>query len=51
MHSDDRDRRMPAGRHLTGVGSFTMVMTLIRWTLVTVGAAAYLGLAILGWGG
>jgi protein-S-isoprenylcysteine O-methyltransferase Ste14 len=30
---------------------FTMGMTLIRWTLVTVGTAAYLGLAILGWGG
>ena len=28
-----------------------MVMTLIRWTLVMVGTAAYLGLAILGWGG
>ena len=28
-----------------------MVMTLVRWALVTVGAAAYLGLAILGWGG
>src|SRR5919109_3827620 len=26
-------------------------MTLVRWTLVTVGTAAYLGLAILGWGG
>jgi protein-S-isoprenylcysteine O-methyltransferase Ste14 len=28
-----------------------MVTTLVRWTLVTVGTAAYLGLAILGWGG
>jgi protein-S-isoprenylcysteine O-methyltransferase Ste14 len=28
-----------------------MVMTLVRWALVIVGAAAYLGLAILGWGG
>src|ERR671922_194280 len=28
-----------------------MVMTLVRWTLVTVGTAASLGLAILGWGG
>ena len=28
-----------------------MVMTIVRWTLVTVGTAAYLGLAILGWGG
>jgi protein-S-isoprenylcysteine O-methyltransferase Ste14 len=26
-------------------------MTLVRWTLVIVGTAAYLGLAILGWGG
>ena len=28
-----------------------MVMTIIRLTLVIVGTAAYLGLAILGWGG
>jgi protein-S-isoprenylcysteine O-methyltransferase Ste14 len=28
-----------------------MVMTVVRVTLVTVGTAAYLGLAILGWGG
>jgi protein-S-isoprenylcysteine O-methyltransferase Ste14 len=28
-----------------------MVMTIVRWTLVTGGTAAYLGLAILGWGG
>jgi protein-S-isoprenylcysteine O-methyltransferase Ste14 len=28
-----------------------MVMTLIRWTLVIVSTAAYLGLAVLGWGG
>jgi protein-S-isoprenylcysteine O-methyltransferase Ste14 len=28
-----------------------MVMTIVRWTLVIVGTAAYLGLAILGWGG
>jgi protein-S-isoprenylcysteine O-methyltransferase Ste14 len=28
-----------------------MVMTIVRLTLVTVGTAAYLGLAILGWGG
>ncbi len=28
-----------------------MVMTLVRLTLVTVGTATYLGLAILGWGG
>ena len=29
---------------------FPMVMTLVRWTLVMVGTAAYVGLAILGWG-
>ena len=28
-----------------------MVMTIVRLTLVIVGTAAYLGLAILGWGG
>ena len=28
-----------------------MVMTLVRVTLVLVGTAAYLGLAVLGWGG
>jgi protein-S-isoprenylcysteine O-methyltransferase Ste14 len=28
-----------------------MVITIVRWTLVIVGTAAYLGLAILGWGG
>jgi hypothetical protein len=28
-----------------------MGMTIVRWTLITVGTAAYLGLAILGWGG
>jgi protein-S-isoprenylcysteine O-methyltransferase Ste14 len=28
-----------------------MVLTIVRWTLVTLGTAAYLGLAILGWGG
>jgi protein-S-isoprenylcysteine O-methyltransferase Ste14 len=42
---------MPDGRHLASFGSFTMVMTLVRLTLVTVGTAAYVGLAILGWGG
>jgi protein-S-isoprenylcysteine O-methyltransferase Ste14 len=42
---------MPDGRHLTRVGRFTMVMTLVRLTVVTVATAAYLGLAILGWGG
>jgi protein-S-isoprenylcysteine O-methyltransferase Ste14 len=42
---------MPDGRHPTPVGGFTLVMTLVRWTLVIVGTAAYLGLAILGWGG
>jgi protein-S-isoprenylcysteine O-methyltransferase Ste14 len=30
---------------------FHEMMTLVRWTLVTVGTAAYLGLAILGSGG
>jgi hypothetical protein len=50
MNSGDCDRMMPDGRHLTSVGSFTMVMTLVRVTLVTVGTAAYVGLAILGWG-
>jgi protein-S-isoprenylcysteine O-methyltransferase Ste14 len=33
------------------MGSCTLVMTLVRVTLVTMGTAAYLGLAILGWGG
>jgi len=28
-----------------------MVMTIVKWTLVIVATAAYLGLAILGWGG
>jgi protein-S-isoprenylcysteine O-methyltransferase Ste14 len=42
---------MPDGRHLTRAGSFTMVMIIVRVTLVIVGTAAYLGLAILGWGG
>jgi protein-S-isoprenylcysteine O-methyltransferase Ste14 len=51
MHSGDCDRMMPDGRHLTRVGSFTMVMTIVRVTLVIVGTAVYLGLAILGWGG
>jgi protein-S-isoprenylcysteine O-methyltransferase Ste14 len=51
MTSGDGDRMMPDSRHLTSFGSFMMVMTLVRVTLVTVGTAAYLGLAILGWGG
>jgi protein-S-isoprenylcysteine O-methyltransferase Ste14 len=51
MTSGDADRMMPDSRHLTSFGSFMMVMTLVRVTLVTVGTAAYLGLAILGWGG
>jgi protein-S-isoprenylcysteine O-methyltransferase Ste14 len=42
---------MPDGRHLIRVGSFTMVMTIVRVTLVIVGTAAYVGQAILGWGG
>jgi protein-S-isoprenylcysteine O-methyltransferase Ste14 len=42
---------MPDGTHPTRVGSFATVMPLVRVTLVTVGAAAYLGLAILSWGG
>src|SRR5262245_35655547 len=41
---------MPEGRHLTSVGSLTMVMTIVRLTLVIVGSAVYIGLAILGWG-
>src|SRR5215510_13570785 len=36
---------------LTECGSFTRVMTIVRVTLVLGGTAAYLGLAILGWGG
>jgi protein-S-isoprenylcysteine O-methyltransferase Ste14 len=36
---------------MTGVGSFTMVMPIMRVMLVVVGTAGYLGLAILGWGG
>jgi protein-S-isoprenylcysteine O-methyltransferase Ste14 len=51
MHAGEGTRTMLGGRYPTRVGSFTMVMTLIRWTLVTGGTAAYLGLAILGWGG
>jgi protein-S-isoprenylcysteine O-methyltransferase Ste14 len=51
MNAGEGDRTMLDDRYLTRVGSFTMVMILIRWTLVTGGTAAYLGLAILGWGG
>jgi protein-S-isoprenylcysteine O-methyltransferase Ste14 len=47
----DGDRMTPDGRHLTRCGSCTMGMTIVRVTLVVVGTAAYLGLAILGWGG
>src|SRR5215467_8695236 len=50
-HADDGDRMMPDGQHLTRCGRFTMVMTIVRVTLVLLGTAAYLGLAILGWGG
>jgi protein-S-isoprenylcysteine O-methyltransferase Ste14 len=42
---------MPDVSHLTSFGSLTMGMTIVRGTLITVGTAAYLGLAILGWGG
>jgi protein-S-isoprenylcysteine O-methyltransferase Ste14 len=51
MHSGDGDRMRPDGRPLMRVGGFTMVMTLVRVMLVMVGTAAYLGLALLGWGG
>jgi protein-S-isoprenylcysteine O-methyltransferase Ste14 len=51
MTSGDGDRMMPDSRHLTSFGSFMMVMTLVRVPLVIGGTAAYLGLAILGWGG
>jgi protein-S-isoprenylcysteine O-methyltransferase Ste14 len=51
MTSGDGDRVRPDGRHLARVGSCTRVMTLVRWTLVTAGTAAPLGLAVLGWGG
>jgi protein-S-isoprenylcysteine O-methyltransferase Ste14 len=51
MHAGDGDRMMPDGRHLTRWGSCTMVLTIVRVTLVLVGTAAYLGLAMLGWGG
>ena len=51
MNVGDCDRMMPDGRHLTRVRSFTIVMTIVRVTLVTVGTAAYLGLGLLGWGG
>jgi hypothetical protein len=51
MNSGDGDRMMPDGRHLTDFGSVTMVMTIVRLMLVIVGTAAYVGLAILGWGG
>src|SRR5207245_4984899 len=47
----DGDRMTPDRRHVTPGGSFTMVMTIVRVTLVLGGTAAYLGLVILGWGG
>ena len=28
-----------------------MVKSILRWTLIVVGTAAYLGLAVFGWGG
>src|SRR5262249_40074335 len=50
-HARRRQRPDEAwGRPLTPCGSFTM-MTSVRGTLVIIGTAAYLGLAILGWGG
>ena len=51
MHAGDGDWMMPNGRHLTSCGSCTRVMPIVRVTLVLGGTAAYLGLAILGWGG
>src|SRR5262249_37714958 len=51
MRADDSDRMLPDGRPLTHCGSFTMLMTSIRVTLVLAGTAAYLGLAMLGEGG
>src|SRR5215467_15848250 len=50
-HAGDGDGMMPDGQHLTRCGSFTMVTTIVRVTLVLLGTAVYLGLAILGWGG
>jgi protein-S-isoprenylcysteine O-methyltransferase Ste14 len=51
MHAGDGDRMMPDGRHLTRWGSCTMVLTIVRVMVVLGGTAAYVGLAILGWGG
>jgi protein-S-isoprenylcysteine O-methyltransferase Ste14 len=51
MHAGDGDRMMPDGRHLTRWGSCTMVLTIVRVMVVLGGTAAYIGLAILGWGG
>src|SRR5215467_504963 len=50
-HAGDGDWMRPDGQHLTRCGSFTMVTTIVRVTLVLLGTAVYLGLAILGWGG
>src|SRR5262244_2966776 len=51
MHAGDCHRMLPEGRHVIRCGSCTTVMTIVRVTLVIIGTAAYLGLAILGWGG
>src|SRR5713101_7518948 len=51
MHAGDGDRMVPESKQLTRLGRFTRVMPIVRVTLVLGGTAAYLGLAILGWGG
>src|SRR2546426_8650450 len=51
MRAGASDRMLPDGRPLTRCGSFTMLMTSVRVTLVLGGTAAYLGLAMLGEGG
>src|SRR6266851_122002 len=51
MHAGDGDRMVPESKQLTRLGRFTRVLTIVRVTLVLIGTAAYLGLAILGWGG
>src|SRR5919108_3653933 len=51
MRAGVSDQMLPDGRLLTRCGSFTMMMTSVRVTLVLGGTAAYLGLAILGEGG
>lgn len=50
MHAGDCNRMLPDGRHLTRWGSYTRVMISVRVRLVLGGTAAYVGLAILGWG-